>query len=237
MYDWPEFRWATDAWWQGLTRHCGLNLELARQPDHTAAWRQPGLIFSQTCGYPFTHEFRGLLRYLATPHYAAPGCEGPLYCSQVFARQGADLQNPGTLRWAVNSTDSMSGWLALRLFAAARWPGFRPQPQLTGSHRASLRALREGGADVCAIDAVCAGLVQHHKLTDLDGLEPLGLTPKVPGLPYVTRAGNVEKLRAGLKAAMADESLQEARAALLIRGLSVLPEGSYDRILELESQL
>ena len=81
MYDLPEIRAATDAWWRGLSEHMGIKGELDRGPDHYQAWRDPDLVFSQTCGYPLTHEFRGRLRLLATPHYAADGCTGPFYRS------------------------------------------------------------------------------------------------------------------------------------------------------------
>jgi hypothetical protein len=113
MYDLPEIRWATDAWWRGLAKHIGIEGSLERGPDHFRPWRDHDLIFSQTCGYPLTHEFHGRLRLLATPHYAADGCAGPLYCSLILAREPID---PAALRGRVaafNSPDSMSGMLAL----------------------------------------------------------------------------------------------------------------------------
>jgi hypothetical protein len=55
MYDWPEIRSATDAWWAGIARHAGLGFPLTRVPDYAELWRRDDLVFSQTCGYPFTH--------------------------------------------------------------------------------------------------------------------------------------------------------------------------------------
>jgi hypothetical protein len=56
-------------------------------------------------------------------------------------------------------------------------------------------------------------------------------------LPYVTRAGDVGQLRAGLKAAFADPALKEAREKLLLKDVSVLPDGAYDVIPQLEAAL
>ena len=115
MYDWPELRWATDKWWGGIAQHLGVALGLTREADHMAAWRRDDLLFSQTCGYPITHEFRGALHLLATPHYAAAGCEGPNYASFVFARETAPIAMFRGGVAAINADDSMSGMLALRL--------------------------------------------------------------------------------------------------------------------------
>src|SRR5436309_2979270 len=87
MYDWPEVRAATDAWWSGISRYLGVHIPLRRAKDHASLWRGPDLLFSQTCGYPFTHELRGAVQLVATPHYRAVGCHGPAYSSFIFARE------------------------------------------------------------------------------------------------------------------------------------------------------
>jgi hypothetical protein len=45
----------------------------------------------------------------------------------------------------------------------------------------------------------------------------------------------LEKLRRGLKAAMADPELAEVRAKLLLTGVEILPENAYDRIVQMEA--
>ena len=87
MYDLPEIRWATDALWAALGGRLGANPELERAEDHTALWREPDLLFSQTCGYPLTHRYRGRLQLVATPQYRAPGCDGANYRSLIMARE------------------------------------------------------------------------------------------------------------------------------------------------------
>jgi ABC-type phosphate/phosphonate transport system substrate-binding protein len=239
MYDWPEVRVATDGWWKGLSGHLGIGLELERNSDHTAPWRRPDLLFSQTCGYPFTHEFAGVLRYLATPHYAVEGCEGATYCSMVFAREQVPLASFRGRVAAVNTPDSMSGMLALKLaFAKFNQNGkFFAKAIQTGSHADSLAAVRDGSADVCAIDCVAVAMARRYRPSALEGLVEIARSPQVPSLPFVTRAGDIARLRRGLAAACADQALASFRERLFISGQSVLEPNAYDLITNLENQM
>lgn len=239
MYDWPELREATDAWWAGIARHMGVSGALQRGTDHTAPWRQTGLLFSQTCGYPFTHEFRGKLKLVATPHYAVDGCVGPNYQSIVFARRAAPLGNfRGTIA-AVNNPESMSGMLALQLVFGplAKDGHFFTGAIATGGHIASLNAVRVGAASVCAVDAVCVALARRHRPDYLEGLVEIARSPRVPSLPYVTVSGDVERLRSALAAAFADPVLQETRDHLFLNGYSLLDPQAYDLIIDLETTM
>lgn len=239
MYDWPEFRDATDAFWQGLADHAGVTGSLDRRSDYHSFWKQEKFDFSQTCGYPFTHEFKGLLSYVATPHYDAVGCDGPYYSSIIFAAEPLGVGVQKGWRPAINSVDSMSGCLAFKLAfpVEARRGDFFAPALITGGHLNSLRALREGRADCCAIDAVCVALAKKYRPQDLLGLVEIARSPQVPGLPFVTRGGDVNRWRQALLSAFADPALAEARAALLLNGISVLPENAYDHILDLEKTL
>lgn len=239
MYDWPEMRQATDAFWAGVARHAGISTALDRSSAYDAPWHDPGLIFSQTCGYPFTHEFKDLIHYVGTPHYHADGCVEASYRSIILAREKLPLASLKGARPAINSRNSMSGYLALKaVFAPLAEKGEFFAPTLvTGGHLKSLAAVREGRADVCAIDAVCVGLAKKHRPQDLEGLIEIARSPLVPGLPFVTRAGDVGALRTAVAAAMADPDLAEARAALLLVGFSVLPDGAYEQIVTLENSL
>lgn len=239
MYDWPEVRDATDAWAQGVMRHLG-EVKLDRNPDYFAGWRRADLIFSQTCGYPFTHEFRGKLSYAATPHYAVAGCEGANYCSFVFAREPRPLADFNCSRAAVNNPDSMSGMLALKLVFAplARDGRFFSDTIETGGHIQSMIAVRDGKADICAIDSVCVALARRYRPDYLEGLVEIARSPKVPGLPYVTaQHRDPAELRAALASAFADPALASVRDALFLTQHSILAADAYDRILALEHQM
>ncbi len=239
MYDWPEIRTHTDAFWEGFARHAKLSGKLDRTSPHDALWRHEDLQFSQTCGYPFTHEFKGLLKYIATPHYDADGCEGANYCSIVFARQEKSMADFFGSVAAVNSVGSMSGNLALQLVVAPlRKDGqFFKRTKLTGGHRASLAAVRTLYADICAVDSVCVALAKKYCPEELEGLVEVARSPLVPGLPFTTRGGDSHLLANALKNTFADPELKITRDALLLKEVSVLDEGAYDRILELEATL
>ena len=239
MYDWPEIRGHTDAFWKGLANHAGLSGSLDRTTNYVDLWQCPSLDFSQTCGYPFTHEFSGLLDYVATPHYDCAGCNDAMYSSFIFARETKPLQEFRGKIAAVNSMDSMSGMLALKLvFAPWVQNGeFFERKILTGGHCNSLKAVREGQADVCATDAVYVALAKQYRPKDLEGLVMIAQSPMVPSLPFVTRALNPDHLRAALEKTFADPELKITREALLMTGFSNLGAGAYDRITKLENDL
>lgn len=239
MYDWPELQEHTDAFWQGFARHAGLSGSLDRTTDDVDLWRNSKLDFSQTCGYPFIHEFKGLLNYVATPHYLCAGCNDAAYSSFLFAREANALESFYGKVAAINAMDSMSGMLALKLvFAPWVQSGeFFERKILTGAHLNSLKAVREGKADVCAIDAVCVALAEKYRPQDLEGLVMIAQSPMVPNLPFVTRSRNPDHLRTALEKTFADPELKSAREALLIYGFSNLGTEGYDCIAKLENNL
>jgi ABC-type phosphate/phosphonate transport system substrate-binding protein len=239
MYDWPEIRQQTDAFWQGFARHAGLAGSLDRASAYESLWSNQKLNFSQTCGYPFTHKFNGLLQYIATPHYACEGCHGAEYSSIVFARENRPLAEFYGATAAVNTVDSMSGMLALKLVFAphVRNGEFFRRTKLSGGHRNSLRDVRNKFADLCAIDSVCVALAKKYCPDELNSLVEIARSPMVPALPFVTRASDVVSLQSAMQKTFADESLKEVREALLMRRFSILPEGSYQKILQLENGL
>ncbi len=136
----------------------------------------------------------------------------------------------------------MSGMLALKLvFAPFASDGrfFRGALQ-TGSHIASLQAVRDGTADVCAVDSVCVALARRYRPDYLEGLVEIARSPSVPGLPYVTSSDTDPamrgRLQAALAAAMDDAKLVESREALLISGMSAIAPENYRVIIEREQE-
>lgn len=250
MYDLPECKGATAAWWRGLARAFRAEgiVDVPDDLDPVAAhyehWRASDLLFSQTCGYPLTHALAGQLRVVATPAYAARGCSGAGYCSLLIVSEDSEASTLEDLRGrrvAYNDPDSQSGYSALRAMVAplaqgGRFFGGRVE---SGAHRASIAAVREGRADLCAVDCVTHALLALHAPEALAGTRVLGETPRAPGLPYVTTGSAsdelAEALRAGLDRALTDTSLAAARDDLLIAGAEVLPLAAYDALIEMES--
>jgi len=249
MYDLPEVRAATDAWWRGLAgafRREGIAEvpdRLDRATGHHEVCLRPDLLFAQTCGYPLTHALAGRVTLVATPCYAAEGCAGASYCSFIVVAAGnpaaaiADLRGA---RCAVNALDSQSGYSALRAAVAphARNGRFFSSAAVSGSHVASLQLVAAGATDVAAIDCVTHALVARYQPAALDGTRVLARTAPAPGLPYVTRGDadddRIARLRTGLQRAFADPQLEPARAALLLTGATALPLAAYDRLIAIE---
>ncbi|MCB1883881.1 MAG: PhnD/SsuA/transferrin family substrate-binding protein [Geminicoccaceae bacterium] len=250
MYDLPELRPWTDRWWQGvraaLRRHgfAGLPPGLERPGDLHRFWMRDDLVLSQCCGHDFVHRLRGRVAVVATPDYDAPGCGGGRYRSFLVTRAGEarDLSALRRGRLAVNGTGSHSGWTALRHLLRGLG-GAAPlywRVRLTGSHRASLKAVRDGEGDVAAIDAVTLALILDVAPGEMAGLAVAAAGAAAPALPYVTGGARLPAERRAmfeaLSEAAADPALEEARRHLRLRGF-VGPAGvDYGRILAMENE-
>ena len=245
MYDLPAVRWATDAVWSALAAALAAQgvdapAALDRRDAYQEVWRDPGLILSQTCGYPYITALRGEVQLVATPAYHAQGCDGARYASALVVRGDDPAESLGDLRGrrvAFNATNSQSGHNALRAAVAplARDGRFFAGSIATGSHRASAAAVASGAADLCAVDCVTWALLRRHEPAAVAGLRVLGHTPSAPGLPLIAGpAAPVLAIRRALGETMADPSLAAARDALLLTGCEVLPDSAYDAILTME---
>lgn len=245
MYDFPALRSATDRLWfrlaaafaragagrapRGLQRHVPIK----------DGWRNQGLLFSQTCGYPLTHEFSGTLRYLATPVYDVPGCEGPFYSSAILVRANDPADTFNDLRGrvlAVNGWDSQSGVNCLRPLAAAHAESgrFFGAVRISGGHAYSIAMVKAGQADVCAADAVSFALISETCPERVAGLRVLQWSLSAPSLPYVTSRRssprNLDRLRAALLQWIADPALASARQRVRLSAVAFLPLDAYQVI-------
>ena len=244
MYDWPEIRTATDTLWHAVrdaAARRGLDLpgKLDRNRPPFELWTDPALALGQTCGLPFVTRLRGKVRLLATPCYAAPGCDGPRYSSMIVVAKNSRYRRLEDLRGAraaYNAVHSQSGYAAFRAAIAPLADGrpFFGKTIETGTHRASLRALAEDRADICTVDAVCWALASRHDAATTRHLRLIGQTPMTPGLPLICAASRTDDEVAAVRAALAEaitERLDPAtRSALMLDGLKILPEHDYDAI-------
>jgi ABC-type phosphate/phosphonate transport system substrate-binding protein len=250
MYDLPEVREATDALWRALAatlRRRGIDAPAALtrgDPDLDAAWRAPNLLLSQTCGYPLMTGLARSVVVVATPSYAAPGCEGAFHRAAVIvgststARSLVDLKDSVC---AVNAPTSNTGMNLLRAEIAAVAGGRRFFSRVihTGSHLASVEQIAEGAADVASIDAVTFALLQRHRPDLTRAVRILAWTAASPGLPLITsRTSDVairNALRLGLAEVAADPTLRAVRETLLLDGFAMLPKSDYRTVLAMAS--
>jgi len=249
MYDWPEVRDITDAWWNGLAeafRREGIKDvpdTLYRSETDGDSWTHPDLLFSQTCGYPYTHGGSDHLRLVATPCYGLQGCDGPTYRSFLLCHKDAtqsDISEFQQSRVAVNDPLSQSGYSALRAVIAplANGKAFFSDVIESGGHRFSMELVGQGKADLCAVDPICYALAERYVPDLLAPLRIITTSPGAPGLPFVTAKQSsddlVVRLRTGLTQAMADPKLSDIRSALFLSGAEILSDTDYQRILEIE---
>lgn len=207
MYDLPELRQATDAWWASLgpaLRDAGFGkvpAELDRGEPLDTVWRDPDLLLSQCCGRDYVTHLRGAVDPVAIPVYAIPGCRPGTYRSVIVKRVDdarGDLLAFKGARAAVNYPGSHSGRVALAhaLARAGAKDPFFADGVLTGAHRRSIAAVRAGAADLAAIDLVTWTLLAEVAPRELAGLEVLGTSEEGPALPFITRrGGEVSKLQ------------------------------------------
>ncbi len=228
--------------WQAVAeqlRHAGLAQvpdTLAQPDDLMAHWTDPDLLLSQTCGYPLTHALAGRVQLVGAFAYAAPGCEGVYYRSQLVCRDadaGQPLQAFRGRVVAYNSEDSQSGYNSLRALLApwARDGRFFASAVASGSHRSSVELVRSGKADLAAVDCVTWALLERDQPEAVHGLQVCGQTAPAPGLPLVTSihtpAAALQALRQALHHVVVDPRWAEARAALLIQDFAELPLSAY----------
>ena len=221
MYDRPELRAETDRLWAGIrdglrARGVAAPEALSRGRELWDLWQSPDLVFAQTCGLPYRARLVDRVALIGAPIHA----EGPpgRYHSVIIARPGVLPERP---RLAVNDPLSQSGWANLQ-----PWLRDHGAVQITGAHLASAWAVREGGVDIAAIDAITWGFLRRWERWT-DDLQVLDRTPPVPALPYIApRGADLPIYRAALESAIAGLSAAD-RAALNLHGMVPLQPGDY----------
>ena len=177
-------------------------------------WRAERLLLSQTCGLPYVSGHCGDSLLLGSPIYDLQHGAGGDYYSLVVVRNdhgASSLEQLRGCRVAYNAADSQSGYAAL-LFAIAplaRKTKFFTTSIALGTHRAAIRAIANGDADVAALDAVSWQLALQHEPAALR-LRVLTRTVPSPGLPLIT--------------ARCNEAHRETICTAIIRGIESLPQ-------------
>jgi ABC-type phosphate/phosphonate transport system substrate-binding protein len=190
--------------------------------DLAVLWRHPGLILAQACWGPL--EESDVARHvfvLGQPSYdGVAGGRGEHYSSAIVMRRDArtrevfppagghatiPLDRIRAMRFAFNTPDSMSGMLALARDLARA--AIIVSPHLlgsffsalveTGSHRASVRAVAQGSADVAAIDCRTWVMAREHEPAAHE-LAAVGWTAQRKGLPFISGRAQGPRVAAAL---------------------------------------
>lgn len=203
------------------------------------------LFFTQTCGLPLFTSARDHFTVLGAPAYRVPGAVGSEHRSFIVVRARSGLTSLEDLRgkrFAINQLDSNCGMnLPRRLFAPlARGGRFFSSTTVTGSHAASARAITAGDADAAAIDCVTFALLRRYRRGDVASLDVIAETTATPTPPLVTArsrsAHDVDAIRTGLRALIADPSLAAVREALFLDDITFCDEIAYASIMRFDRE-
>jgi ABC-type phosphate/phosphonate transport system substrate-binding protein len=251
MYDFPWTAAANDALWASISARLAEGgvqapIGLSRVGDLAELWRHPGLIFGQTCGYPYVTGLKETVTLVAAPEYSFPGCEGASHRSFIIRRAGDPrrglIEFPGAVG-ALNAYDSNTGMNLFRATIASVADGapFFSSIVVTGSHEASLAAVAEGRADLASIDCVSFALIKRGRPELIERIAVAAESPLSPCLPFIASArlppaSTTEAVREALFEALADPDLAEARAALGLKGTRIVAPPDYDRVMEIERE-
>ncbi|MDE3176457.1 MAG: PhnD/SsuA/transferrin family substrate-binding protein [Pseudomonadota bacterium] len=243
MYDFDWLRAATDRLWATIRdrlRAQGIEApeSLTRSGAQDDIWGDPGLLLSQTCGYPFWKTLRRKTEALATPIYGFSGCEGPNHCSFILAHRDdprTELAQFRGDRAAVNGFASNSG---MNLFRASIAPLAGGKPFFadiveTGAHVWSLAAIAEGRAELAAIDCVSYALLTHGAAQWIGATKIIARTPSSPGLPFIASRLLPPATRAAVRQAL---RALPPFPELGFCGVAFLPETAYARIEDIERE-
>lgn len=181
-YDLPPMRQPLDDFWSVLKAELqrrgarALPEVLDRRTPLVEQWAQPGLVISQCCGPDLFTLPAQSLRPVARPIFSDLDCTPGHYFSYIVS--AGERGHNGPRRFVVNSTSSRSGCAALFEWAAAHGRAC-DEVLVSGSHAASLDCLREGHAELAAIDA------HSWPLLDTEGIAILGRSTEAPAPPFV----------------------------------------------------
>ena len=185
--------------------------------DPHTLWRHPALLLAQTCWGPMEQGLAAHVTVIGQPSYdGMDGGKGIFYSSAILMRRehgtSAHVAPPADghaslpldamrgKHLAFNGPDSMSGILALTrdLEADGESLGIFSDRIETGGHRASIVAVAEGLADICAIDCRSWQLAGRHEPRSAD-LQVIGWTARRKGLPLITSAQTPPEIVAKLQ--------------------------------------
>lgn len=249
MYDLPQLKTATDAFWHAIAerlKNAGLTAvpaSLTRTDDYQGVWCNPDLLFGQACGYPLVKQFKSAVQIVATPIYGSSGCDGFQHCSFFIVNAKAKHRTLRDLRGsvcAVNGFDSNTGMNLLRAAIApfAESNNFFRSVVVTGAHHKSLEAVAEGRADIAAIDCVSFAHFQRFEPELTTRVSKIGESVRTAAPPYITAkktdAGGLRILREILNDIAAAPELESVRSALNIEGFAFETDADYERLLLIE---
>lgn len=244
MYVAPEpIRQANERWLTRILERLGTARRNADALSLMELWLSPQLLLTQTCGYPLMTALRGQVRVVGRPRYELPHSSDGNHCSLLLSRADDPRRTlPGFhgSRGVINGEDSNSGMnlLRQRLAPLHRDGQFFASVGISGSHRESLRWLRENQADLAAIDSVTFAYLARYAEEEVAGLRVVVRSAVSPTLPYITVATATDEQVEVLRQVMNDalRALPEEAEVLGLREVLPARESDYQIILDYQRE-
>ncbi|MCW8275475.1 PhnD/SsuA/transferrin family substrate-binding protein [Pseudomonas sp. PCH199] len=244
MYIAPEpIRLANERWLALILERLGATRRNAEGLTLMDLWLSPHLLLTQTCGYPLMTALRGQVRILGRARYELPDSSGGNHCSLLLSRADdprRTLPDFHGSRGVINGEDSNSGMNLLRhRLAPLHQDGqFFARVDVSGSHRESLRWLREDIADLSAIDSVTYAYLARYAEAEVAGLRVVARSAFSPTLPYITAASvsdeQAEDIRRVMNLTLGE--LPEVAEVLGLREVLPASESDYQIILDYQQE-
>lgn len=232
----PRVSEAQERWLARTLEHLAITRLPDRTPDLKALWLSPDLSLTQTCGYPLMTQLRGRVQVIGRPVYQLPHSADGSHCSLLLTRDDDARRELIDFRGShglINNEDSNSGMNLLRYTLAPLQVGgrFFDRVTVTGGHRDSLRALKEGRGDLAAIDSVTYDYLARDDSDEVAGLRIITQTALSPCLPYISALGaNAESIRLALNTAL--QELPDVASVLAISEVIPASEADYQVLLD-----
>jgi len=234
---------AAEAWraligW--VTREAGLPVELVEHAPPkllSDLWARGDLGVVQMCGLPASLR-KPSPTVLAAPQPSLPRYQGQaIYMSDIAVKADSPHRTlEDTFGGVAGYTlkDSQSGYFAFRTLLLTRYPGARYRSIVGGllNPRGVIRALATGAIDVGPLDGYVYDLMRAGDPELASQVRSIATTDPTPMPPLVATASlsgeEVRSLRSAFLEVHEEESLDKARATLLVERF-VVPELSvYD---------
>lgn len=232
MYDRPANAAAHDRLWANVRDN--LRADCIDAPDHLDrhvlyrdTWDRPDLVVGQICVMPYRATYARDVTIIGASDYGLEGCEPGYFHANFVCRADdpRDLFAFMSTRFVANAKHSYSGFQSA--YDATQSKGLTlPEPTITGSHDASVRAVASGDADFACIDAQ-TWRMQLNDLPDARTLRVLSATAQAPGQSFITRqSDDPAPYFAAIKTAIDDLATAD-KVTLGLRDIIALPQAAY----------
>jgi ABC-type phosphate/phosphonate transport system substrate-binding protein len=235
MYDLPGVERDVDALWAAIADESDADPVRLRPDDLRRHWQSGEFVLSQTCGFPLVETLDQV--HVVGVFTTAVGVGGGSHYQSVIIEPKVSSSGP----LAINSWDSLSGYVSLAHFLAEERPDALDtgpvRTMITGGHRHSLNAVASGLASLASIDAVTFDILSRTEPDAVAAVRRVGSGPTVPCLPLVVAKNeHCARLRQALDRVVRLESLQPSLRRLAITGFEPLGRHAYSGIPALISR-